>query len=130
MRANGRIWPARGIVPDVLEASHSASLQMTSYTSISGSAAYPADYRGDALVALHGSWNRTIRTGYKVIHVLLNHGVPTGQFDDFLTGVVINNHSVWGRPVGVTVAHDGALLITEDGNGTIMRNAQSRNAGG
>jgi hypothetical protein len=111
----------KGIVPDVLEASHSASLQMTFYTSISGSAAFPADYRGDAFVSLHGSWNRTIRTGYKVIRVLLNHGVPTGQYDDFLTGFVIDNHSVWGRPVGVTVAHDGALLITEDGNGTIWR---------
>ena len=111
----------KAIVPDVLEASHSASLQMTFYTATSGAAAFPADYRGDAFVALHGSWNRTIRTGYKVIRVLLNHGVPTGQYDDFLTGFVINNQSVWGRPVGVTVAHDGALLITEDGNGTMWR---------
>ncbi len=109
------------LVPDVLEQSHSASLQMAFYTATSGVAAFPADYRGDAFVALHGSWNRTIRTGYKVIRVLLNHGVPTGQYDDFLTGFVINNNSVWGRPVGVTVAHDGALLITEDGNGTVWR---------
>src|SRR5215471_18877899 len=59
--------------------------------------------------------------GYKVIRVLLNHGVPTGQYDDFMTGFVVDNHSVWGRPVGVTVARDGALLITEDGNGTMWR---------
>jgi len=111
----------QAMVPDVLEQSHSASLQMTFYTATSGAAAFPADYRGDAFVALHGSWNRTIRTGYKVIRVLLNHGVPTGQYDDFLTGFVIDNHSVWGRPVGVTVAHDGALLVTEDGNGTVWR---------
>jgi len=111
----------KAIVPDVLEASHSASLQMTFYTATSGVAAFPADYRGDAFVALHGSWNRTIRTGYKIIRVLLNHGVPTGQYDDFLTGFVVDNRSVWGRPVGVTVAHDGALLITEDGNGTMWR---------
>jgi glucose/arabinose dehydrogenase/cytochrome c2 len=111
----------KAIVPDVLEASHSASLEMTFYTATSGPAAFPADYRGDAFVALHGSWNRTIRTGYKVIRVLLNHGVPTGQYDDFLTGFVVDNHSVWGRPVGVTVAHDGALLVTEDGNGTMWR---------
>lgn len=111
----------KAIVPDVLEASHSASLQMTFYTANSGPAVFPADFRGDAFVALHGSWNRSIRTGYKIIRVLLNHGVPTGQYDDFLTGFVVDNHSVWGRPVGVTVAHDGALLITEDGNGTMWR---------
>lgn len=111
----------KAIVPDVLEQSHSASLQMTFYTATSGPAVFPADYRGDAFVALHGSWNRTIRTGYKVIRVLLKHGVPTGQYDDFMTGFVIDNHNVWGRPVGVTVAHDGALLVTEDGNGTIWR---------
>jgi len=53
--------------------------------------------------------------------VRLNHGVPTGEYDDFLTGSVVDNHSVWGRPVGVAVAHDGALLVTEDGNGTLWR---------
>jgi glucose/arabinose dehydrogenase len=109
------------IIPDVLEQSHSASLQMTFYTATSGVAAFPADYRGDAFVALHGSWNRTVRTGYKIIRVSLKHGVPNGQYDDFLTGFVVDNRSVWGRPVGVTVAHDGALLITEDGNGTMWR---------
>ena len=80
----------KAIVPDVLEQSHSASLQMTFYTATAGVAAFPADFRGDAFVALHGSWNRTIRTGYKVIRVLLNHGAPTGQYDDFLTGFVVD----------------------------------------
>jgi glucose/arabinose dehydrogenase/cytochrome c2 len=117
---------SKAIVPDVLTQAHSAALQMTFYTATSGVAAFPADYRGDAFVALHGSWNRTIRTGYKVIRVLLNHGVPTGQYDDFLTGFVVDNGRVWGRPVGVTVAHDGALLITEDGNGTMWRVAYER----
>ena len=116
----------KAIVPDVLEASHSASLQMTFYTATSGVAAFPADYRGDAFAALHGSWNRSIRTGYKIIRVLVKHGVPTGQYDDFLTGFVVNNRSVWGRPVGVTVAHDGALLVTEDGNGTMWRVAYEK----
>jgi glucose/arabinose dehydrogenase/cytochrome c2 len=111
----------KALVPDVLVQSHSAALQMTFYTASSGVAAFPADYRGDAFVAFHGSWNRTIRTGYKVVRVLLNHGVPTGQYDDFLTGFVVDNRRVWGRPVGLTVAHDGALLITEDGNGTMWR---------
>jgi glucose/arabinose dehydrogenase/cytochrome c2 len=116
----------KAIVPDVLEASHSASLQMTFYTATSGAAVFPADYRGDAFVALHGSWNRGVRTGCKVIRVLLKNGVPNGQYDDFLTGFVVNNHDVWGRPVGVTVAHDGALLITEDGNGTMWRVAYEK----
>jgi glucose/arabinose dehydrogenase len=116
----------KAIVPDVLEAAHSASLQMTFYTAASGAAVFPADYRGDAFVALHGSWNRGVRTGYKVIRVLLKNGVPNGQYDDFLTGFVVNSHDVWGRPVGVTVAHDGALLVTEDGNGTMWRVAYEK----
>jgi glucose/arabinose dehydrogenase/cytochrome c2 len=116
----------KAIVPDVLEAAHSASLQMTFYTATSGVAAFPVDYRGDAFVALHGSWNRGVRTGYKIIRVLLKNGVPSGQYDDFLTGFVVDNRSVWGRPVGVTVAHDGALLITEDGNGTVWRIAYEK----
>ena len=111
----------KAIVPDVLEQSHSASLEMTFYTVTAGAAAFPAEYRGDAFAALHGSWNRATRTGYKVIRIRFNHGVATGQYDDFLTGFVVDNESVWGRPVGVTVAHDGALLVTEDGHGTIWR---------
>lgn len=109
------------IVPDVLEQSHSASLQMTFYTATNGVAAFPAEYNGDAFVALHGSWNRNLRTGYKLVRVRLNHGMPTGGYEDFLTGFVADDRNVWGRPVGVTVARDGALLVTEDGNGTMWR---------
>jgi hypothetical protein len=109
------------IVPDVLLQSHSASLEMCFYTATSGVAAFPAEYRGDAFAAEHGSWNRSIRTGYKVIRVRLNHGVPTGEYDDFLTGFVVDDRTVWGRPVGVAVAHDGALLVSEDGGGTVWR---------
>ncbi len=112
---------SRVIVPDVLLQAHSASLEMVFYTATNGAAAFPAEYRGDVFVAFHGSWNRSSRTGYKVVRVRLNHGVPTGEYDDFLTGFVIDNQSVWGRPVGVAVAHDGALLVTEDGNGTLWR---------
>ena len=111
----------RAIVPDVLFQAHSASLENVFYTATNGVAAFPADYNGDAFVALHGSWNRSSRTGYKVVRVRVNHGVPTGEYDDFLTGFVVDNRSVWGRPVGVAVAHDGALLVTEDGNGTLWR---------
>src|SRR5687768_13299104 len=77
----------------------------------------------------HGSWNRATRTGYKLVRIPLNNGVPTGRYDDFLTGFVASDRTVWGRPVGVTVAHDGALLMTEDANptnGTIWRIAYTR----
>lgn len=111
----------KAIIPDVLEQSHSASLEMTFYTAASGAAAFPAEYQGNAFSALHGSWNRTTRTGYKIARLRVNHGVPTGGYEDFVTGFVADDHGVWGRPVGVTVAHDGALLITEDGHGTMWR---------
>ena len=70
---------------------------------------------------LHGSWNRELRTGYKVVRLKLKDGVPTGAYEDFLTGFVVDAKHVWGRPVGVVVAPDGALLVSEDGNGTIWR---------
>ena len=87
-------------VPDVLVQAHSASLEMCFYTVTSGVAAFPPDYQGDIFAAFHGSWNRSNRTGYKVIRVRLSHGKPTGEYDDFLTGFVVDNRSVWGRPVG------------------------------
>jgi hypothetical protein len=104
-------------IPDVLLQAHSASLGLTFY---SGSQ-FPAEYSGDGFAAEHGSWNRSKRTGYKVIRIRLKDGVPTGEYEDFVTGFVIDDSSVWGRPVGVVVAHDGALLVSEDGNGTIWR---------
>ena len=61
------------------------------------------------------------RTGYKVIRARLKDGIPTGEYEDFMTGFVVNGSSVWARPVGVAVAHDGALLVSEDGNGTMWR---------
>jgi glucose/arabinose dehydrogenase/cytochrome c2 len=107
--------------PDVPVQAHSASLEMAFYTATSGVSAFPAEYRGDAFACFHGSWNRGSRTGSKVVRVRLKDGVPTGEYDDFLTGFVVDNHDVWGRPVGVAVAHDGALLVSEDANGTLLR---------
>jgi glucose/arabinose dehydrogenase len=104
-------------VPDVLIQAHSASMRIAFYNARQ----FPAEYQGDGFAAEHGSWNRAKRTGYKVIRVRLKDGVPTGEYDDFMTGFVVNDSSVWGRPVGVTVAHDGALLVSEDGNGSIWR---------
>jgi glucose/arabinose dehydrogenase len=108
--------------PDVPVQPHSAALELTFYPQgAAGSAAFPAAYDGDAFVALHGSWNRQLRTGYKVVRVKLKGGAPTGDYEDFLTGFVLDKDQVWGRPVGVTVAHDGALLVSEDANGIIWR---------
>ena len=112
----------QAIVPDVLVQAHSASLQMTFYPpDAAGPSAFPADYRGDIFAAFHGSWNRTGRTGSKVIRVHLRNGAATGAYEDFLTGFVIDDGRVWGRPVGVAVAHDGALLVTDDAGGTLWR---------
>jgi glucose/arabinose dehydrogenase len=110
------------IVPDVPVQAHSASLELTFYPlKADGVAAFPREYRGDIFAAFHGSWNRTGRTGTKVVRVRLKDGVATGEYEDFLTGFVIDDGHVWGRPVGVTVAADGALLVTDDGNGTLWR---------
>jgi len=107
--------------PDVPVQAHSASLQLTFYNAQSGVAAFPKEYRGDVFAAFHGSWNRAVRTGSKVVRVLLRHGKATGEYEDFLTGFVVDNGDVWGRPVGVAVAHDGALLVSEDVGGTLWR---------
>jgi glucose/arabinose dehydrogenase len=104
-------------VPDVLIEAHSASLQMTFY----GAAQFPAAYRGSIFAAEHGSWNRSKRTGYKVIRVIVKDGVPNGEYEDFATGFVVDDATVWGRPVGVAVDKDGALLVSEDANGTVWR---------
>ena len=104
-------------IPDVLLQPHSASLGLTFYDGTQ----FPQQYRGNIFAAEHGSWNRSKRTGYKIIRVIVKDGVPTGEYDDFATGFVISDSEVWGRPVGVTVDKDGALLISEDASGTIWR---------
>jgi glucose/arabinose dehydrogenase len=105
------------IVPDVLIQSHSASLEMLFYTGKQ----FPKEYAGDAFAAEHGSWNRAKRTGYKVIRVPLENGVPTGEYEDFLIGFVTPSGDVWGRPVGVAVARDGALFVSDDGGDVVWK---------
>lgn len=105
------------IIPDVLLQAHSASLEMTFYEGQQ----FPQEYRGDAFAAQHGSWNRTKRTGYKIIRAIVRDGKPTGEYEDFMTGFVTPDGYVWGRPGGVAVAHDGSLIVTEDANGTVWR---------
>jgi glucose/arabinose dehydrogenase len=105
------------IVPDVLLEPHNASLQLTFYEGKQ----FPAQYAGDIFAAEHGSWNRSIRTGYEVILVPVHDGKATGEYVDFLTGFVTPEGGVWGRPVGVAVASDGSLLVTDDGSNSIWR---------
>jgi len=105
------------VTPDILLQTHSAPLSIAFYEG----AQFPEDYKGEAFVALHGSWNRAKRTGYKVVRLRFKNDEPTGDYEDFLTGFVTNDSGVWGRPVGVAVAKDGALLVTDDGGGAVWR---------
>jgi glucose/arabinose dehydrogenase/cytochrome c5 len=108
----------KAIVPDVLLHPHNASLQLTFYDGKQ----FPAEYHGDIFAAEHGSWNRSARAGYEVIRVP-RHGTTraSGDYEDFLTGFVLPTGQAWGRPVGVTVATDGSLLVSDDGSNTIWR---------
>jgi len=106
------------ITPDVILHPHNASLQMTFYEGKQ----FPAEYKGDIFAAEHGSWNRAARVGYELIRVPLHQtGKASGEYEDFMTGFVIDSGHVWGRPVGVTVAPDGSLLVTDDGSKAIWR---------
>jgi glucose/arabinose dehydrogenase len=104
--------------PDVLLQPHSASLQMVFYTA---DAFFAPAHRNSIYAAFHGSWNRALRTGYKVIRVPLKGDKATGEYEDFLTGFVTPGGEVWGRPVGVAVAADGALFVSDDGTNSIWR---------
>jgi hypothetical protein len=108
-------------VPDVLYQSHSAALSMTFYVASSGKAAFPAAFVGDAIVGFHGSWNRSLRTGYKLVRVHMKNGEPSGDYEDFLTGFVVDDAHVWGRPVATAELADGSLLMSEDGGNVIYR---------
>jgi glucose/arabinose dehydrogenase len=106
------------IVPDVLLQPHNASLEFTFYDGDG----FPAEYKGDIFASEHGSWNKAVRVGYEVIRVPLHGtGHATGEYQDFLTGFVLPDGKVWGRPVGVTVAPDGSLLVSDDGSNSIWR---------
>jgi glucose/arabinose dehydrogenase len=106
------------ITPDVILHPHSASLQMTFYHGNQ----FPAEYQGDIFAAEHGSWNKSVRIGYELIRVPLHQSErASGEYEDFMTGFVVDNGHVWGRPVGVTVAPDGSLLVTDDGSKSVWR---------
>src|SRR5436305_7835442 len=86
-----------------------------------GGTQFPTEYTGNAFAAQHGSWNRAKRTGYKVVRAIVKDGVPSGEYEDFVTGFVIDDERVWGRPVGIAQARDGSILFSDDANGTIWR---------
>ena len=105
------------ITPDVPVNPHMASLELQFYEG----SQFPSQYHGWAFAAEHGSWNRDPRGGYEVITVPVTGGKATGVYQDFLTGFVLPGGKVWGRPVGVVVAKDGSLLVSDDGSNTIWR---------
>ena len=105
------------IVPDVLLQPHNASLEMTFYDGNM----FPSEFKGDIFAAEHGSWNKSVRTGYEVVRVPLEKGHASGIYEDFLTGFVLPNGDVWGRPVGVATATDGSLMVTDDGSKSVWR---------
>jgi glucose/arabinose dehydrogenase len=118
-RLNGAHPELKGkvLVPDILLQPHNASLEMMFYEG----SMFPAEYKGDIFAAEHGSWNKKVRTGYEVIRAPLNNGHATGIYEDFLTGFVLDNGDVWGRPVGVATATDGSLMVTDDGSKSVWR---------
>ena len=106
------------IVPDVLVQPHIASLEMLFYEGKQ----FPAEYRGDIFAAEHGSWNKDRRAGYEVLRVPLHQSSRAqDEYEDFLTGFVTKDGQVWGRPVGVAVAPDGSLFVSDDGTNSIWR---------
>jgi glucose/arabinose dehydrogenase len=112
---------AQAVTPDVLFPAHSAPTGLAFYTGDG----FPADYKGDAFVSLHGSWNTSEPHGYKVVRIRMKNGRPAGGYDNFLTGfwdgVSKNPPKAWGRPVGLAVAKDGSLLVADDQGKTIWK---------
>jgi glucose/arabinose dehydrogenase len=110
---------ARATIPDVLVGAHVAPLQFAFYTGKQ----FPESYRGGAFVAEHGSWNRSKRSGYQIIFVGFKNGKPSADPVPFMTGMVpdAGGHDVYGRPVGVAVAPDGSLLVSDDGADVVYR---------
>ena len=103
------------LTPDLLLQPHFASLEMLFYTGRS----FPTHFAERGFAAEHGSWNKASRAGYEVISFPTINGRATGEYEDFLTGFVLPNGDVWGRPVGVTMGTDGSLFVSDDGSNSI-----------
>ncbi len=108
------------ITPDLLFQAHSSLLDLVFYEADQ----FPAEYKGSLFVALKGSWNRSIPTGYKVVRVPFKDGRPEGYYENFATGFWTSGEQraeVWGRPAALAIAKDGSLLVADDTGGTIWR---------
>ena len=117
----------KAIVPDVPYTAHSASVDLEFYPlEPSGGSAFPEEYAGQGFSVLHGSWNRAHRTGHKVVMLPIEDGEPTGEYIDFLTGFIAPDGNPWGRPVAITVAEDGSLLLSDDGANLVYRISYTR----
>ena len=114
------------LTPDVPYQAHSAAVGFTFYTASSGRSAFPAEYVGDAFAVFHGSWNRSSRTGHKVVRVPLENGAPTGEYVDFLVGFITDDGKPWARPSEIVEASDGSLLLSDDDASLIYRISYSR----
>jgi glucose/arabinose dehydrogenase len=115
---------AKTKTPDVLFQAHSAPLGLVFYEG----SQFPTDYKGDAFVAFHGSWNSGHPHGYKVVRIHFAGGKPMGGYEDFITGFWDGKTSpahVYGRPAGLLVAKDGSLLVADDAGKTVWRVAHT-----
>lgn len=108
--------------PDLLVQPHSAPLGLA----FNPGGMFPPEWKGDAFIALHGSWNRAIRTGYKIVRAPAKGGKLTGEYQDLVMGFTAGEENVWGRPVSVAFMADGSMLFTDDGNGVIYRVTYAR----
>lgn len=112
----------KAIVPEMSLGAHTASLGLAFYNHTS----FPQKYHNGAFIAQHGSWNRSVFSGYKVVFVPFENGKPSGQPQDFLTGFIANTEDVYGRPVGIVVLPDGSILVADDSANTIWRISASK----
>jgi glucose/arabinose dehydrogenase len=114
----------KAIVPDIPVGSHTASLGLAFYKA----KAFPEKYRNGVFVAQHGSWNRSVLSGYKVLFVPFKNGKASGIPEDFLTGFIADpaKSKVYGRPVCVVVLPDGSLLVSDDASNTLWQISYSK----
>ena len=115
---------AKALVPDYALGAHTASLGLAFYEG----KLLPAHYRGGVFIGQHGSWNRSPRSGYKVVFVPFSNGQPNGVPEEVLSGFVNQDGDAMGRPVGVAVDQAGALLVADDVGNTIWRLTPSTKA--
>ncbi len=119
LKGQGKDLIKNAIIPDVALGAHTASLGLAVYDRKE----FPEKYRNGAFIGQHGSWNRSVLSGYKVAFVPFKDGKPSGPPEDFLTGFIsdIKKNEVHGRPVGVTILHDGTMLVADDVSNVIWK---------